>query len=413
MITQRSFAYRARDVSGTMVTGTMSASVPAEVSSRLRADGKTVISVSDRPMVEQPDLDRIRIKRNQGARSIRRDDVIVFCEQMSVMLETGVPLAEAMESYCRQVRRPEQRVVFESLRDDILSGETFSTAAMKWPRAFPRIMTSLLRASEASGTLAPMLGRIGQYLRKEQQTFRQIRGALTYPLFMVIAALSLSTFLMVFVLPRFATIYEGRSAVLPAPTRLLLALSDFLSGQWHLYVPACLVAATLFILWSRTNGGRRTLDWTRLNVPVIGSMYRKLYVSRASRTMATLMQSNVNLFDIIEICRGVTGNRIIDELWDETERNVRDGKEFADAFQRCRYVSPNVASMISAGDRSGRLGAVMGRVAEFTDQELDVEVKQCTAFIEPVMIMIMGIVVGAVAIALLLPIFRMGTVMAG
>jgi len=412
MITQQTFSYRARDMSGNMVTGTMSAAVPAEVGSRLRAEGKTLVSVSDRPMREQPDLDRVQIRRNQGARSIRRDDVIIFCEQMSVMLETGVPLAEALESYCRQVRKPEQRIVFESLRDEILSGETFSTAALKWPRVFPRIMTSLLRASEASGTLAPMLGRIGQYLRKEQQTVRQIRGALTYPLFMVLAALSLSSFLMVFVLPRFASIYEGRSAVLPAPTRLLLGFSDFLTGQWHLYGPAVAILVTAYLFWSRTDGGRRILDWTRLNVPILGSMYRKLYISRASRTMATLMQSNVNLFDIIEICRGVTGNRMIDRLWDETERNVRDGRDFSDAFQNCRYVSPNVASMITAGDRSGRLGDVMGRVAEFTDQELDIEVKQCTAFIEPVMIMVMGVVVGAVAIALLLPIFRMGTVMA-
>jgi type IV pilus assembly protein PilC len=275
------------------------------------------------------------------------------------------------------------------------------------------MMISLMKASEASGTMAMMLGRIGEYLAKERRTARQIKGAMGYPMFMMATGLALTIFLMAFVLPKFAKIYEMRSATLPTPTRVLLGMSDFVTMQYMWYVPIATVLLTAAVIFVRQPRGRACCDWLRLNLPILRRMYTQLYITRASRTMATLLASGVNLLDIISICRGVTNNHYYDQLWASMESGVRDGKQISDAVFECRFIPKNVASMISSGERSGQLAAVMERIASFSEEELDSAVKQVTSYIEPLMIMFMGVVVGGVAMALLLPIFSMSKVMSG
>ena len=413
MTIESTFSYRARDASGEVVSGTVMASSADEVGRQLRSDGKIVLEIDDRPLRGASGLDASQIRLNEAARRVGRDDVIAFCEQLSVMLDTGVPLAEALDAFYEQSGSKEFRAVIEVLRQDIYSGKTFSEAAMKWPRVFPRIMTSLLKASEASGTLALMLGRVASYLGKERRTARQIKGALSYPLFMMLTALALSVFLMVFILPRFASVYEGRSAALPGITRALLGASEFMTSQYMYYVPALLAVIVSVAVGSRTARGRLWLDRLKLGLPVVGTMFSKLYITRASRTMATLLHAGVSLIDVIAICRGVTNNSAFDRLWDQMELDVREGRRLADSVARSPYIPANVASMVASGERSGRLDEVMERIAEFSEHELDDAVKQVTSYIEPVMVICMGVLVGGVAIALLLPIFKMGSVMAG
>jgi type II secretory pathway component PulF len=218
---------------------------------------------------------------------------------------------------------------------------------------------------------------------------------------------------MAFVLPRFATIYAQRSASLPLPAKILMAVSEFVTGQYMIYVPVLAVAVTALVLWIRHPSGRRALDWMRLNLPILRTLFGQLYLTRAARTMSTLLASGVSLLDVIDICRGVTNNSYWNDLWNGLESGIRDGKRIAESIAATDVMPPNVSSMIAAGERSGQLGEVMGRVAEFSEEELDNAVKQTTAFIEPLMICIMGVVIGGVAMALLLPIFTVGNVMAG
>ncbi len=407
------FAYRARDASGQIVTGSVSAASAEEVGQRLRNEGKYIISVQDKVMSAAAALDERQVRRNEAAKRVKREDVIAFCQQLSVMLETGVPLSEALDSFCQQTPRKEFKQVLGALRDEIYAGEKFSVAMSRWPRVFPTMMVSLMKASEASGTMAMMLGRIGEYLAKERRTSRQIKGALAYPMFMMAFAILMTVFLMAFVLPRFAKIYEMRSATLPAPTRVLLAVSHFFTTQYMYYGPALGVLAIALFIFLRQPAGRAFCDGVRLNAPVLGGMFRQLYITRAARTMATLLTSGVNLLDIIGICRGVTNNVHYDRLWSNMEEGVRDGRQMSDAVFEAPFISRNVASMIASGERSGRLANVMERIATFSEEELDVAVKQVTSYIEPIMIIFMGVVVGGVAMALLLPVFSMGKVMAG
>lgn len=408
-----SYAWKARDNSGKIVRGTMNAASAQEVGARLRAEGKFVFSVEEHALRAGVVLDEEQVQRMETARRVRREDVISFCQQISIMLETGVPLAEALDAFVKQTPRAEFRKVLQSLRDDIHSGEPFSVAMARWPRVFPNMMVSLMKASEASGTMSMMLGRIGDYLAKERKTAKQIKGALSYPTFMMAVAVALTGFLMAFVLPRFASIYELRAATLPTPTLFLLGISKFVTTQYMLYLPAMVVAAIGVAIGMRTERGRRACDWLRLNTPVLKVMYRQLYITRAARTMGTLLSAGVSLLDIVDICRGVTNNRYYDDLWDATAKSIREGRQLSEAISASPYITPNVASMIASGERSGRLADVMDKIARFSEEELEAAVKQTTAYIEPAMIMFMGLLVGGVAMALLLPIFSMGKVMAG
>jgi len=415
MTAESTFAFRARDTRGEVVTGAMTAPSATEVGTRLRQEGKFPIAITSQAMqsatLSPRDADQIR--RLEASKRVRREDVIAFCQQLSVMMETGVPLLDALQAFGEQVQHRQFRMVLASVADDLQSGESLSSALMKWPHVFPHLVVSLMKASEASGTMAEMLGRVGDYLAKERRTARQIRGAVAYPAFMISAGCLLTVFLMIVVLPRFAAIYEQNAATLPLPTRILLGISDVVRGYAMYYVP---IGAGMIIggaMWLRTLNGRRTADWLRLNLPILGGMFRQFYLTRASRTMSTLLVAGVNLLDIIEICRGVTSNVCFDRLWKAMEVGIRDGRQISDAVRESPYVPPHVASMIVSGERSGKLPSVMERIAMFSEEELENTVKKATAMIEPIMIILMGVIIGGVALALLLPIFSIGKVMTG
>jgi type IV pilus assembly protein PilC len=229
---QSTYAFRARDGAGGIVTGMLAGESADAVANRLRSEGKYVLSVKDNPgdITEELSIDEIR--RQEAAKSVTREDVISFARELSVMLETGVPLAEALDAFLLHTSKKDFRQVIEALRNDIHAGEAFSVAMARWPRAFPNMMVSLMKASEASGTMAEMLGRIADYLAKERKTAKKIKGAIAYPLFMMGTALLMTGFLIVFVLPRFARIYEMRSTSLPAPTQFLLDVSSFVTTQY-------------------------------------------------------------------------------------------------------------------------------------------------------------------------------------
>ncbi|MHC4306002.1 MAG: type II secretion system F family protein [Planctomycetota bacterium] len=413
MPAQSTYAYKARNAAGEVMAGTVVATSAEEVSARLRAEGQFVFEIDESPMRVFADLDERQIRRNEAAKRVRREDVIAFCQQLSVMLETGVPLSEALDAFRRQTARPEFRQVLEVLADDIDSGEPLSAAMEKWPRVYPGMMISLMKASEASGTMATMLGRVGDYLGKDRRTIKQIKGALGYPLFMMASGVAITIFLMSFVLPRFARIYEQREASLPAPTKFLLSISEFLTTQYLWYGPVTVFLLIALVIWVKRPLGRRMLDWIRLHLPGIRTMYTHLYVTRVTRTMATLLSAGVNVLDVIDICRGVTGNVYYNDLWNSMERGVREGRQISDAVFKSSLVPPNVASMIAAGERSGQLSEVMEKISEFSQEELDGSVSRVTTYIEPIMIVFMGVVIGGVATALLLPIFNMGRVMSG
>lgn len=403
------FLYQARDNQGELATGVVAA-VSLEAAGRnLRAEGKYVVHLKE---VHEEENDPQVISVQEHARSIRRHDVIYFAHQMAVMLDTGVPIAEALECITEQSANPHFRALMAAINDHVSAGGELSVALRKYPRVFPPIMVSLIRASEVSGSMGAMLERISKYMEKEERTRRQVKGALTYPCIMIALALSVTVFLLTFVLPRFAAIYASRQAVLPGPTRVLLFLSSSLTEHWVLWLAGvATVGVALMLAWPLETT-RRGVDWLKLHTPILGNLFMKLYLSRACRALGTMLAAGVSVLDAVEITRQVTPNRYFQELWDLADEALRQGMQLSDPLNRSRLIPRSVVQMMRSGEKAGRMSEVLHRLAGYTEEEFDQAVKNATQYIEPIMVMVMGALVGFIAISLLLPIFSISRVIA-
>jgi type IV pilus assembly protein PilC len=278
---------------------------------------------------------------------------------------------------------------------------------------FPPIVVNLMRAAEASGTLAPMLTRVSQYMAQERRTARQIKGALMYPAAMVSLAVVVTVFLVVWVLPRFAKIYQSREAALPAPTRIVLGASEFIGAHGAGLLFGLIALAVGSFLFFRSATGRRVRDRCKVGAPVIGKIFSKLYLVRSTRTLGTLLAAGVTLLEAIRIVRGVTQNLLWQELWDKVEQAMTSGKTVSSVVAVSGLIPASAAQMIAAGERTGRLPEVLEKIALSADDELDETIRVATQLIEPAMIVFMGVTIGGLALALLLPIFSISNVLSG
>ena len=405
------FAYQVRDASGEMIRGMLDAASETEAGHKLRADGKFIIRIAPANLVDEGQVAPPSLKTCY--RRIKHDDIIHFSHQMAVMVETGVTIGEALESLAEQSPNPYFKAVLDDVSDSVQSGVSFSEALSKHSAIFPKLMTSMLKASETSGTMGSMLDRISHYQTKERNTMRAVKGAMIYPVIMMLVAASVTVFLLAFVLPRFGSIYQSRGAVLPPPTRLLLWISEMTTHYWYVWLGGILVMGVAGAIFFKKERGRRTLDWLKLNTPLIGKMMNQLYVTRAMRTMGTMISAGVPMLDMIAITREVTDNHYYDKLWIEVDGQLRQGIQLSQALYGSDLIPPSIVRMVHSGEKAGRLGMVMDRVAGFTEHDFDESVKRVTQFIEPAMIAFMGGLIGFVAISLLLPIFSVGRVMAG
>ncbi len=405
------YTYQARDSRGDLISDTIEAASTTAASQALRREGKYVLELSLRLATGTGHSTIEEFKNRQAAKGTKREHVIEFCHQLSIMLETGVPLSEALQSMLAHSSTPGFRRIVQSINDDVTGGSKLSSSLLRWPHVFPPLMIALIKASEVSGTMGLMLGRVSNYLTKELKTAKQIKGAMTYPCVMMTLAIVITIFLMTFVLPRFAAIYSNRSAALPMPTQIMLGISAFFKLYWLYIIIGSVGVITAILVIRKKPFGRRCIDWIKLNCPVVSRMYRELFLSRASRTMATLLASGVDLLDTVEITKGVTDNIYFEELWDRVSEDLQQGKSMHTTLKTTNLISPNITQMIAAGDKAGRLGQVLERVGEVSEEHLDDAVAKATQYIEPIMISAMGVIIGFVAIALLLPIFTISNAM--
>ena len=433
------FQYKARDGQGRLNTGTLAAPSASQAGAMLRGQGMFVIAINEalnkavkaaaKPAAKPAkskaqattkprgktidDADDDEWEPVVGRQKIRRQDVITFAHQLAVMVETGVSISEALSCCAEQSESEGFKRVLEEVTDLVRGGQPLSSALSEHPKVFPSVMVSLVRASEMSGTMGRMLDRISKYMAKEASTTRKIKGALTYPAIMIGAVVLITTGLLVFVLPRFAAIYADRGAALPAPTRLLMGLSDSVQHQWWAYLAGVAALIGVVISGFTTDGGRRVVDTLKINAPVIGALFRKLYITRSMRTLGTMVEAGVPILDMIPIVRSVTNNHHYDQLWDEVDHRLRNGSQLSASLFSSELIPRSISQMVFAGEKAGRLGDVLYKVAEYTEEEFDEQVKQSTTYIEPAMVVTLGAIIGFVAIALLLPIFQVSQVAAG
>ncbi|MFB3891517.1 MAG: type II secretion system F family protein [Phycisphaerae bacterium] len=400
------FAYEIRDGAGKNVGGVLAADSLDDASRALRKEGKTILSLHEdhaAPASAAPGLILGRVKR---------DEVIFMATQLAVMVDTGVQLSEALDSIAQQAESEAMKAIMRDISDMVKGGSEFSAALAKHQRVFGKLFVSLVRASEASGTMGLMLQRVSDYLQQERDTVKKIKGALVYPLCMMAFCALVVVGLLTFVLPRFQKIYEGKGATLPLPTRALLAMSNGLVNYWPMVLVglAAVVAGCWFYFHSPA--GQMFLDRVRIRMPILGGMYRKAYLARSLRTMATMVTTGVSMLEGLEISAKVAGNYFYSKVWLDLAGKVKQGRMLSEELAGCKLIPRTVTQMIAAGEKTGKLGVVMNRVAGFCESDLAVAVKAATTLIEPLMIIIMGLIVGGIAMALLLPVFTISRVVA-
>lgn len=405
------FVYRALEPNGREATGTMAALNAQEVARRLRGEGKTILSIgldasiSDKAKSERP-------KQTKQGMRVRRSDIAALCRHLGTMAEAGVPLTEALDSAVRENARAEFKPFAEALSEDVATGTPLSASFARRGRNVPAIVVALTRAAESTGQLGPMLLRAADHLQRHERTMRQIKAAASYPIFMLGAGTIVIIALLIFVLPRFAKIYADRGADLPMLTQILLKLSDTIRGNSIAISIASLLLAIGLYFASRTKWMSRFIDHLRYATPVLGRLTRLAFVAIACRTLATLLNSGIHLLDAIAICRGLSRSGRSEAFWDAIDARLRDGGSFVDALKNQSLLPPTVVAMIAAGERSGRLPEVLGRAADFAEDDLETALKQATSLLEPILVVAFGSILGVVAIALLLPLFNVSRVVA-
>jgi type IV pilus assembly protein PilC len=402
------FAYTARDSSGAAVSGNLAAASAVEVTQMLRAEGKYPITVTG---ADESSPERSRAISRRGIR-ISRKDLIQISMQLAIMVETGVTLPEALDCIAGQSEKPNVKKLMEDLSQQVQGGSDFSTALKRHPRAFPRLYVALMSASEKSGMMSKLMHRATSYLRDEQDTLRRVRGALTYPAIMLLFAIGTTTFLLAFVMPKFTAIYAAKAAALPAPTKFLMATSDFVVHEWIWLVGGIAAVTIGGYFYIRTAGGARVFHWVQLHTPLLGGMYKKLHFSRGLRMIGTMASSGLHLVDCVKTAHDLCPNSYYRDLWNEVSEQIQAGKQFSEPLFANPLVPRAIAQMLSSAEKSGKLAQVMEQVSGFAEAELKEKIAEMTRYIEPIMITIMGAIIGTVALALMLPIFTISKVIA-
>jgi type IV pilus assembly protein PilC len=344
-------------------------------------------------------------------------DLILFATQLSVMLDSGVILSDALDAIAEQAGDPRFKAVIQDLSERVKGGDMFSKALACYPNTFSTMFISMVRASEASGRMVEMLSVLTGYLNFEMDTRKQVKSALTYPVIMVLMAVAATGTLMFFVLPRFMRIYASRGASLPKLTQVLVGVSRIL-GDFEMMtgiLTTIIVVGAVLWYWSRTPGGRRVLDAVKIHTPVLGTMYVDMVVTRSMRIMATMVNTGVRLLDAIRVIQGVVDNYYFLRLWKQVDERIQDGYQLSESIliaEGSDLIAPGIIQMLRAGEKGGRLGEVCDKVSVFYEKKLETSIRNVMTLIEPLMITILGAIIGTIAIALLLPVFRVSSVIA-
>ncbi len=404
-----SYKFQAKNTSGEASTGVLSADSLAAAASMLRGRGLHVVSVSpaDGDMLAVGFMERFR-ELNAGPPKTKH--VLEFTTQLAVMMRAGINLRAALDGIAEQTVHPGFKKVLMTIKSDVESGKQFSQALMRYPKLFSPLYINMTKASEMAGNFSEMLDRIADYMSQEMATRKMVVGAAIYPGIIGSLAVCVTVFLLTFVLPKFKAVFEGKEDILPWATKFLLSISDFMVTKYPIVIGAIAVIAGGAYAFTRTEVGGFWVDKMKLTIPIVKTMFRSLYISRSLQTMGQLVNAGVPVLETIAITGDVSGNRLYRTLWQSVHSSVKTGKRISAPLVKTKLLPQAVVQMISAGEESGKLGEVLDEISVYYAKQLTDQIKAVTSMIEPVMIICMGSVVGFIAMAIILPIFKMSQV---
>lgn len=405
------YRYQARHPSGQIRAGVLVADSATTAAAILRKQGHHLLQLV--PVQSSSAQWAGKMKALNYSSGPTQKDILDFTTQLAVMIRAGINLRAALDGIADQVVNPKFRKILLAIKMDIESGKQFSGAIVKYPKLFGPLYVNMVRASEMSGSFASMLDRIAGYIAQQLETRKMVIGASIYPGIIAVMAIGVTIFLLTFVLPRFAGVFEGKESVLPWPTKFLMGASDWMVHNWWMVLIGAVLGIVGLIFFIKTDMGRFWWDKTKLQIPLFKRMFRALYVSRSLHTMGELLNAGVPMLDTIAITGDVTGNLLYKKMWRRVYAAVKQGKKIQSQLNRSKLLPLSVIQMVGAGEESGRLGEVLEEISAYYAKVLRDAIKTVTGMIEPIMIIIMGSVVGFIAMAIILPIFKMSSIVGG
>lgn len=400
----RTYKYVAISAEGKRVTGAVSAEVEDEVVGQLHNQNFTILSISEgggkarggKPLALNLSLQRVKL-----------EDLVLFTRQMATMISAGIALLEALEIMEEQIENARFKRIIGQVVRRVAGGGDFSEALADHPKVFSRIFVNMVKSGEASGQLDAILLRLADYLESAAALRREIKSAMTYPVVSLVLIFGITIFLMVGVIPKFNDIFIQMEVELPALTVFMLTTGMWMRHYFLLFAGATAGIVLAVFIYCRTPIGRRQFDWLVLHLPIFGPLFQKVALSRFSKTLATLLESGVPILGALEIVATTAGNTVVEEAVNRARENVRQGENLAQPLSESWVFPPMVTRMIAVGERSGALEQLLKKISEFYDQQVSATVESLTSLIEPIMIGLMGGMVGTIVLSVFWPILKL------
>lgn len=393
------FTWKAKSPQGEERSGEMEAADREEVESRLRQLGLQPVKVKKKPA-------DINLKL-PGSSGVARKDLVIFTRQFSTMIDAGLPLVQGLEILGSQAENPHFKQVLREVRERVESGATLADALGEHPKVFDDLYVQLVRAGEIGGILDTILQRLSIYIEKAEALKRKVKGAMIYPSIVLVVALGVVGVLLIFVTPVFEEMFSAAGGNLPGPTQLIVTLSDWLRA-YILHALGGLAAVVIAVVaFSKTKFGSRLIDAGLLRAPIFGDLLRKVAVARFSRTMGTMLSSGVPILDAMEVTAKTAGNMVLEDAIFGVRTKISEGRTIVQPLQESAVFPQMVVEMIGVGEATGAMDAMLNKIADFYDEEVDAAVSALTSMIEPILIVFLGGIVGFFVAAMYLPIFTM------
>jgi type IV pilus assembly protein PilC len=393
------FEYTAKNASsGQILKGTLDVPTRDEVIAFIRKNRMILVSVREAP---------VQVKMPGFRKGVSTRDVVIFTRQFATMINAGLPLVQSLTILSAQTENKTLKEITKAVVYDVEAGNTLADALRKHPKAFTDLFVNMVAAGEAGGILDTILLRLATFLEKNDALVRKVKGAMVYPGVIMSVAVIAVAVLLVFVIPTFSAMFASVNMTLPFPTRIVIGASHLLLRFWWLIILAFVAFGFGLRSYYRTPNGRKAVDSGMLRAPIIGDLLRKSAVSRFTRTLGTLISSGVSILDGLEITAKTAGNRVIHDAIMQSRQSIAGGETIAGPLQSSGVFPPMVISMISVGEQTGGLDDMLTKIADFYDAEVDVAVSALLSLMEPIMIVVLGVIVGGMVVAMYLPIFDM------
>jgi type IV pilus assembly protein PilC len=394
------FTYKARNRQGEILEDQMDGADTMTVASQLRQQGLLVIDVKEQGVAQRDILEPFK--------KVKLGDLVVFSRQFATMINAGLPIVRSLYVLSEQTENPKLKEVVVAVRKDVEAGLALSEALEKHPKVFGKLYVEMVRAGEIGGILDGVLLRIADQLEGDQELRRKVKSAMTYPTVVLIIAILAASFMLIFIVPVFARMFEDLGGTLPLPTRIAMGLSDILTSIWGVFLYAGMAAAVFgFLRWKKTENGRRIWGRLSLRIPFkIGDVIHKVALARFARTFGTLSAAGVPILQALEITATSSGNWVVENALLKTRDAIREGIPIYKPLEDEPVFPLMVTRMIAVGEETGDIDGMLAKIAEFYESEVDATVKALTSIIEPLMIVVVGGIVGGIIIAMYLPMFK-------